>query len=73
MEKSDTSRTLRQLAAKMRQQAQETAMPDYQSMMNRVAETLEAEADLVAEHQLRGSSRALEIYRATQFTDTRLH
>ncbi len=73
MEKPDTSRTLRQLAIKMRQQAMQTALPAYQDMLNRVAETLDAEAELVAERQSWEFSRALTIYCASQFTSARLN
>jgi hypothetical protein len=73
MEKSNTSQTLRQLADKMRQQAKETALPDYQGMMNRVAESLDAEADLVAEQQSREFSRALNSYYAAQSTRACYH
>ncbi len=73
MEKSDTCRTLRQIATRMRQQAQETALPQFQGMMNRVAETLDAEAELVAEQQSREFSRALTVYCASQFTSARVH
>jgi hypothetical protein len=48
MENLSTPHTLRQLAEKMRRQAGETTQPDYQGMMNRVAESLDAEADIVA-------------------------
>lgn len=73
MEKSTTSHTLRQLADKMRRQALETALPDYQDMLNRVAETLDDEADLVAERQSREFSRALDTFCASQFTSARHH
>ena len=71
MEKPDTSQTLRQLADKMRRQARETALPEFQGMMNRVAETLDIEAELVAERQSGDFSRALEGFCATPFIRAR--
>jgi hypothetical protein len=68
MEKLDTSQTLRQLAIKMRRQARETALPTYQDMMNRVAETLDAEAELVAERQSMEFAHALQRFGAMKFT-----
>ncbi len=73
MEKSNTPHTLRRLANKMRRQASETALPEYQSMMNRVAECLDAEADLVAEQQSQEFSRALDGFCTPQRTHDRCH
>jgi hypothetical protein len=71
MEKLNTSHTLRQLADKMRQQAHETDLPDYQGMMNRVADTLDTEADMAAERQSQEFARALNGFCASKFTRTR--
>jgi histone H3/H4 len=68
MEKPDTSRIMRQLAAKMRLQAQETALPEYQSMMRRTANALDAEAMVIADRQLLEFARELEVFSASQFT-----
>ena len=68
MEKPDTSQTLRQIASKMRRQARETALPEYKGMMNRAAETLDAEAELIAEQQSQEFSRALQRFCSTKFT-----
>jgi hypothetical protein len=73
MEKPDTSQTLRQLADKMRRQAGETSLPAFQGMMNRVAETLDAEAELIAEKQSREFAHALEAFCASQFSGARKH
>ncbi len=73
MEKHDISRTLRQIADRMRRQAGETALPQSQDMMMRAAETLEAEAELVAERQSRDFSHALEGVFARQIAGARFH
>jgi len=72
MEKPDTSRMMRQLAAKLRRQALETALPEYQSMMQRTANALDNEATLIADRQLLEFARVLEVFSASQFT-TRYH
>jgi hypothetical protein len=72
MNKLDTSRTMRQLADKMRQHARETALPEYQSMMRRAANTLEAEAELISERQFQEFSRTLQVFSDSQFS-TRYH
>ena len=73
MEKHDTSQTLRQLADRMRKHAGETSLPAFQGMMNRVAETLDAEAELIAERHSHEFSRALEGFCNSQFSSARGH
>ena len=73
MEKSNTPHILRQLADKMRRQAGETALPEYQAMMNRVAESLDAEANLVAEAQSQEFSQALNSFCAPHRTHARFN
>jgi hypothetical protein len=45
MEKLDTSETLHRIAAKMRAEAEQTQLPDYQGLMLRTAMSLELEAE----------------------------
>jgi hypothetical protein len=72
MNKPDTSRTMRRLADKMRKQALETALPAYQAIMDRAANSLDAEAALIADQQFMEFALALEAFSDTQFT-TRYH
>jgi hypothetical protein len=72
MNKPDTSRTMRRLADKMRKQALETALPAYQSMMDRAADSLDAEAALIADQQFMEFALALDAFSDSQFT-TRYH
>ncbi len=72
MNKPDTSRTMRHLATEMRQHAQETALPEYQIVLQRTAYTLDAEADLIAEQQSQEFARVLRAFSESQFT-TRYH
>ncbi len=67
MEKPDTSRTMRQLAAKMRRQALETTLPEYQSMMQRVADALDIEATAIANRRLMAFARVPEAFSTSQF------
>ncbi len=73
MDKSDKAKTMRQLAAKMRGQADETAQPEYQHLMHRVANSLDAEAQVIADRQLQEFSRALEAFCDSQFSTGRIH
>jgi hypothetical protein len=45
MEKLDTAETLHRIAAKMRVQAEQTGLPEYQCLMLRTAISLELEAE----------------------------
>lgn len=61
MEKPDTSRIMRQLADKLRQQALETALPEYQSMMQRAANALDIEAAAIADQRLPAFAHVPEV------------
>jgi hypothetical protein len=51
MEKLDTSETLHRIAAKMRAQAEQTRLPEYQGLMLRTAMSLEMEAERLEQQQ----------------------
>ncbi len=51
MEKLDTSQTLHRIAAKMRAQAEQTKLPEYQNLMLRTAMSLEIEAERLEKQQ----------------------
>jgi hypothetical protein len=68
MEKHDTSRVMHQLATKLRRQAQETTLPEYQCMMQRVANALDNEAMLIADRRLLEFARVPKAFSALQFT-----
>jgi hypothetical protein len=68
MEKPDASRIMRQLAAKMCRQALETALPEYQSMMQRAATALDIEATLIADRRLLAFARVPEVFSASELT-----
>jgi hypothetical protein len=62
MEKADTSRVIERIAAAMRAQALDTCQPDYQALMIRTADSLDAEAACITEAQYQEFSDALEVY-----------
>jgi hypothetical protein len=68
MENPDTLRIMRQLAAKLRRQALETALPEYQSMMQRAANALDIEAALIADQGLSVFAHVPEAFSASQCT-----
>jgi hypothetical protein len=68
MDTLDTSSTLHRLAAKMRRQALETSLPEYQDMMRRVANSLDTEAERIAEQRLLDFSCAFNVISNAQFS-----
>jgi hypothetical protein len=68
MNKLDTSRTMHQIAARMRLHALETSLPEYQDVMRRTANTLDTEAELIAEQHLLEFSCALQAFSDSQFS-----
>jgi hypothetical protein len=68
MEKADISRIRHRIAAAMRAQALETDQPAYQALMNRTADSLDAEAAFMTEAHYQEFSDALEVYSGKLFS-----
>jgi hypothetical protein len=73
MEKADISRVRHRIATAMRAQALETNQPEYQTLMIRAADSLEAEAAFIAEARYQEFSDALEVYSNKLFSRSDRH
>jgi hypothetical protein len=60
MDKLERAHAMQRIAARMRLQALETALPEYQGMLRRTADTLDTEAEWIAKQYLIKFSRALQ-------------